>query len=102
MINAKKTEEFLKNISQRLSGRDDCKKVSYRVTIDITGVHMNPIVQVYPNRHRRKDTDKMDIVSFVHEYRMPKVKLDELVFGEYEYQFSSDQKSRKWRKLNET
>ena len=102
MINGKPTEYLLKCIAQRLAGREDCKKVNYQIHIDASGIHMYPTVKVFPNRYRRKETDKMDIVTFVYHYKMQGVKLDELVFGRYEYQLSSDGKKRRWRKLNET
>lgn len=101
MINAKPTEYLLKCIAQRLAGREDCKKISYCVDINASGIHMNPIVKVFPNRYRRKETDKMDIISFVHQYKMQGVGLDEFVFGSYEYQLSADGKKRRWRKINE-
>lgn len=100
MINAKQTENLLKHISSRLAGREDCKKVNYKVTIDASGIHMNPIIQVYPNRHRRKEADKMDVIQYVHQYKMPHIKINEFVFGQYEYQLSADGKNRRWRKLN--
>lgn len=101
MISAKQTEELLKHISSRLSGRDDCKKLNYKVVISEQGIHMEPIVYVYPNRYKRKETDKIDIISFIHN-QMSNVKLDELVFGRYEYQLSIDGKNRRWRKTGET
>ena len=101
MINAKKTENFLKHISSRLSGRDDCKKLNYKVTITATNITMEPLIQVYPNRYRRKEGDKVDIISYVHIYKMPQVALGDLVPGRYEYQLSADKKNRRWRKLDE-
>ncbi len=100
MTNGKITEQFLKAISQRLSGREDCKKVNYKVTIDSKGIHMDPIVNVYPNRYLRKEVNKMDIISYIQEYKMPSVGLEEFVTGRYEYQLSADTKNRRWRKLD--
>ena len=101
MINAKPTEDLLKSISQRLAGREDCKKIVYQISIDKDGIHMYPIVNVFPNRYNRKEVDKIDVITYVHEYRLPELKLDELVFGRYEYQLSSDGKKRRWRKVDE-
>lgn len=95
------TEFLLKSIAERLSGREDCKKVPFRVIIDHNGVRMNPIIMVYRNRYNRKETDKMDIVSFVHQYKMQSAKLTGFVFGIYEYQLSPDGRRRKWRKIDE-
>lgn len=96
---SKQTEYLLKSIAARLSGRDDCKKIPYKITIDAEGVNMFPIVYVYPNRYTRKEADKIDVVSFVHHYKMNNVLLSDFVFGTYEYQLSPDGKRRKWRKV---
>lgn len=96
------TEFLLKSISTRLSGREDCKQLEYVVTINENGVHMNPLVQVFPNRYQRKEKDKIDIVSYVHQYKMPNARLDGFVFGKYKYQLSADKTQRKWRKMNES
>lgn len=93
------TEFLLKSISARLSGREDCKKVTYKVTIDYSGVSMFPVVLVWPNRYMRKESDKLDIVSWVHLYRMPNALLSGFVFGTYEYQLSAEGKQRRWRKV---
>ena len=93
------TEFLLKCIAERLSGREDCKKVPYRVTIGIDGVTMWPLVMVYKDRYNRKETDKMDVVSFVHHYKMKNALLPGFVFGTYEYQLSVDGSRRKWRKV---
>lgn len=93
------TEYLLKSIANRLSGRDDCKKTCYRVTIDHSGVRMSPYIEVFPNRYTRKESDKIDIVSWVHLYKMNNARLSDFVFGTYEYQLSVDGKKRKWRKI---
>lgn len=93
------TEYLLKCISDRLSGRNDCKKVCYNVTINHNGVYMIPYTEVFPNRYTRKDSDKMDIVSWVQHYKMPNARLSDFVFGSYEYQLSVDGKQRRWRKV---
>lgn len=95
------TEYLLKAISARLSGREDAKKVVYRVKIDHSGVRMNPSFQVYPNRYMRKESDKIDVVSWVHAYKMNGSLLSEFVFGTYEYQLSAEGKQRRWRRIDE-
>lgn len=96
------TEYLLKSISERLSGREDCKRTEYIVTINDNGVNMSPLIQVFPNRYKRKEGDKIDIVSFVHQYKMSNARLDGFVFGTYKYQLTPDRKQRKWRKINES
>lgn len=94
------TEFLLKSIASRLSGREDCRKVPYKVTIDHNGVSMIPLVYVFPNRYKRKEADKVDIVSFIHSTKMHSALLDGFVFGTYEYELSADGTRRRWRKLN--
>ena len=60
---------------------------------------MFPLVLVWPNRYMRKEADKLDIVSWVHTFKMDKALLSEFVFGTYEYQLSAEGKQRRWRKV---
>lgn len=94
------TEFLLRSISSRLSGRDDCRKTVYTVKIDHNGVQMSPLIYVYPSKYKRKETDRIDIVSFVHQYKMNKAMLSQFVFGTYVYDLSGDTKSRRWRKVD--
>lgn len=94
------TEQLLKLIASRLAGREDCRGKCYQVIIDHNGVRMNPLIYVYPNRYKRKEIDKIDVVSFVHQYKMNNVLLSQFVFGTYEYSLSYDGGRRKWRKVN--
>lgn len=94
------TEKLLKAISNRLSGREDCKKLSYLVTIDHTGVKMNPLVQVYPNKHKRKESDLIDIISFIHASQFNNVELTDLIFGVYAYDVFEGLGKRRWRRLS--
>lgn len=96
----KQTEFLLKAISTRLSGREDCRNLTYRIKIDHNGVTMEPLIYVYKDRYSRKETDRLDIVSFIHQYKMKGAKLSGFVFGTYEYLSTSDNKRRKWRKVD--
>ena len=93
------TEFLLKAISTRLSSRDDCKGKPYTVKIDHNGVSMTPLVYVFPSRYKRKEGDQMDIVSFVHKYKMSSALLSDFVFGTYRYEQIGDSIKRKWRKV---
>lgn len=95
----KQTEFLLKTIAARLSGREDCKKVVYRVTIDHNGVRMFPRIEIFPNRYNRREADKTDVVSWVHLFKMKSALLSDFVFGVYEYQLSAEGKQRRWRKV---
>ena len=93
----KQTEFLLKSVAERLAGREDCRQITYTIMIDHNGVRMNPLIYVYPNRYKRKETDKIDIISFVHEYKMQGALLSDFVFGIYEYSLLGSK--RKWRKV---
>lgn len=95
----KQTEFLLKSIASRLSSREDCRDKVYQVIIDHNGVRMNPLIYVFPNRYKRKEADKLDIVSFIHQYKMGGSLLSNFVFGVYEYQPAYSSKRRKWRKI---
>ena len=96
---SQQTEFLLKAIATRLSGREDCRKIPYTVTIDHNGVTMSPLVYVFPNRYKRQESDKMEIVTFVHKHMMNGALLSGFVFGTYRYELSVDSKRRKWRKI---
>lgn len=96
VINGKLTEYLLRSISDRLAGREDCKGITYTVTIDHLGVTMSPLVYVFPNRYKKQQSDKLDIVSWVHEYKMPNAQLSEFVFGTYQYRQDGESKKRRW------
>lgn len=92
------TQELLKAISQRLSGRSDCKGVNYVVKIDYRGVSMTPHIFVFPNRYQRREVDKLDVVSYIHSKKFSNIRLDDLVEGTYIYTSTFDNTRRKWIK----
>ena len=95
----KNTEEFLKLLSYRLSGRTELSKVNYNVHISIGNkIRMSPVVYVYPNRYRRCETDKIDAVSFILSTFIGKDSR-KFVPGDYLYQSSIDNRRRKWIKI---
>ena len=98
--NGQQTEFLLKSIAERLSGREDCRKINYKVTINNNGVKMDPLVYVYKDRYSRKEIDLLDIVAYVHIKKMRGAKLSGFVFGTYEYQLSASGKKRRWRKTS--
>ena len=98
---SKCTQRLLKAVSDRLSGRDDCKGLTYLVDISIkNGVVMNPLIYVYPNKHRRAEADKIDIISFVHRYKLQDLSLDQLEFGTYEYRPIGQTQKRRWIRVS--
>lgn len=107
---SKLTQEFLKQIALHLSSRAECRGATYRVTISDSELTFHPKVEVFPDRHHRKSTDKVPVSFHVASHfvdmlnpRMENGKLyldtPELVPGVYEYQPSVDGKRRRWVKI---
>lgn len=127
---SKFTQKFLQTLSQHLSSREECKGLTYRIAIGVyddkvfpTQISMFeeelrhkrvcffPNVLVFPDRHHRKETDKVNVVTHVardhyddllctyQEEGCVFVQTDNLVKGVYEYQPSVDHKKRRWVRL---
>lgn len=127
---SKLTQQFLQCIAQHLSGRPECKGVAYRIAIGTydtvllpssismfeeelaqNRVLFSPNVFVFPDRYRRKDTDKVGVVYHVaanhfddmlltyQEDGCTFVNTENLVKGIYEYQSSVDNKKRRWVRI---
>lgn len=127
---SKLTQQFLQCIAQHLSSRPECKGISYRIAIGVYDsilypqevsmfekelsnkrVLFHPNIYVYPDRHHRKDTDKVGVVYHVasshfenmiltyQEDGCTYVDTDKLVCGVYEYQPSVDNKKRRWVRI---
>lgn len=120
------TVQFLRAISERLSGRASCRQIEYTVCIgmmDNTKHQMNisemndisnkvffyPERSVYPDRYHRQKTDLRDIVNHImksqfadtifdheDEYNDACFKPGSLVPGIYKYILSFDKKRRQW------
>ena len=62
------TERVLRTISDRLSYRQECNNVEYRVTIQFLGdrtyVTMFPNILVFPSIHQRKMSDKLPVLAY--------------------------------------
>lgn len=93
----KNTEKLLSSISTRLCGREDLKGCNYKIKINSKNkIAMDPLVFVYPNIHKRQQTDKTDVVSFIMDSQMSERGSRSFVAGEYVYQSSSSGKARRW------
>lgn len=92
---SEQTQKLLAAISDRLSSRQDCMLLEYTVTIDYRGVTMQPLVTVFPDIHHRQESDRIDIISFIHRYRMQDATLDQFEFGVYRYEHYTSKK-RRW------
>lgn len=118
LSDAQLTEFLLKATASRLSGREDCKGVTYKVEIsDEVPQHIKftPSTYVYPDQHRRKDSDRTPIIQHMLEFYLDEL-IDisnspdgsivivpkSLVPGTYEYVPSIDKKKRKWFKTSTT
>lgn len=95
----KNTEDLLKCIAKRLSGRDDLRYCNYVVHITAdNSVTMNPLTYVYPNRYRRHQTDKLEVTEYVLSTFERGARFVE---GTYKYQSSADNKKRRWMRTDE-
>ena len=108
------TLQLLQKVSKRLSGRDDCRFKEYQVTIhkeeELSKVSLNPNVDVFPDSHRRKQSDKVSVLRWAfnddvlsghayEEYGTIVIKNATYSPGLYVYKLSVDNKRRKWMKL---
>ena len=102
MSSAVKTEQFLKCLSTHLSGRAECRGVSYICTIyttterrrqldirDILGdtstckIVFHPNIAVYPDIHKRHDSSKCSVVEHVLKYHFPEIYKGVDIMGDY-------------------
>lgn len=129
MTNSVRTQQFLKRITRRLSGREDCRHVEYLIGIGVPVkphiytsdelkkhedyIYFDPDVYVYKDNKHRKDVDLFRIVDLIlhkyyenelvkgrDEYGNLKVDTSKLVKGVYKYQISMDGKRRRWIRYN--
>ena len=129
MNNSIRTQQFLRHVSRRLSGREDCKKVEFMIGIGyrfpganmITSPHIlddkyiffHPNIDVYKDKHHRKEVDLNGIVDHTIYKFYPDLILGYDLFGSiivdtskfirgvYQYQLSVDGKRRRWVRRNE-
>lgn len=100
---SKYTLEFLHTISSRLASRDDCKDVEYVVVASDgphgLGIRMQQTIYVFPNTHRRRESDKRTILEYVcDETNWPTNRIY-MVPGVYKYEKSVDGKRRRWTRV---
>lgn len=108
-----KTKEFLQLVALHLSGREDCRGVNYKVTLnEDKTVLFEPIVMVYPNKHQRKDSDKRIVTRHVLAEHMAYIfegsdsqgntliDTNWIIPGTYEYQSTYDNKRRRWVRVS--
>lgn len=122
---SKLTQSLLKCISDHLSGRKDCRRVTYRIAIGVKDKNQSatlsddciidymvaflPEIKIFPDTYHRKPTDKVSVISHVISEHFPEllyqknsvlyVDTDRLVKGIYEYQPSFDNKKRRWVRI---
>ncbi len=89
------TKEFLHLISNHLSSRKECKRMTYKVTIfENKNPTMDPVIEVFPSIHRRKIQDKTAVIN--HILQDHNIDVSDLVPGVYIYQISVNAKRRRW------
>ena len=92
------TYDLLHGISNKLSGRHDCRHVEYHVTIFDGNITMNPIIYVYPDPHHRRHYDKCNVIDHVLFNMHSKFTFrdTDLVDGVYIYKWNPIRKRRMW------
>jgi len=129
MTNSMRTQQFLRFIAKRLSGREDCKQVEFRIGIGELIPEDNPVrflipsdvaknyiffqpdTIVFRDMHHRSGRDKFRIVDLIlHKYFPELIKgqddlgnlivdTSKLVKGVYIYQKSYDGSRRRWVRM---
>lgn len=93
------TLDLLRLVSSHLSSRSEFVRKEYTVYItDGVGSYLitvDPYVEVFPNIHDRKKSDKRSVISHIFRYHMDKDNLN-LTCGVYQYQKSVTGKRRRW------
>lgn len=127
MTPSQRTQQYLKTLAERLSGRPDCKYVQFKVGIGhavVPGqpgdelipeqdyskyVFFSPNLTAYRDMHHRSDTDVFRIQELVIRKYFPELILGEdqygrfqvdtskLVLGVYEYQMATGGTSKRRR-----
>lgn len=111
----KLTEKFLKCISNHLYSRNDLKDVEYIVEISNQDnydlVSVTPRIEVFPNTHQRKQSDKRTVAQHVVFYHFKdiiagidndgeaKVSKGNLTSGTYVFMKFPFTKRRKWKRI---
>lgn len=109
----KRTQNLLSRISTRLSGRNDCKKVEYLLTItesedsNYCKIKFKPCIYIYPDRYHKQDTDLASIILYIVGQITNFTVIDDCIVvsrglflpGEYLYEFRKISKRRYWKKL---
>lgn len=112
MNRTKCTESLLRSVATHLSGRVDCRGITYTLCIDEQqNISFSPNIQVFPSRYRRKQEDKVPVIDHILFTHFSDIFLDRdasgkmviapntLVPGTYEYQPSFDNKRRRWVRI---
>ena len=108
------TVQFLKIVAKRLSGRTDCKQITYTVSILSTAegkqiITIKPQIYIFPNKYDRKPSNRNSILSYAAKklnYSYTEVSsgrivinTEELLSGVFEYRLSFDKRYRAWFKV---
>lgn len=102
------TKELLRHVSQRLSGREDCKQLEYEVEIGQNQVRFHPDIYTYRDMHHRSDKDRFRVADLIlHKYYSQYIIMRDIegnllidtsgfLEGIYRYQLSVKGKRRRW------
>ena len=121
-----RTQQFLRSIARRLSGRSDLKNANYVIGIGYPAdktrrkykmddeserIYFSPDVYCFRDMHHRSDKDKFRVADLILHKQFPElvkgrdeygelvVDISKLNTGVYEYQSSFDVKRRRWVRI---
>lgn len=128
MKNSQRTQQFLRHLTRRLSGREDCKQVEFKIGIgvrflestkitapkidDSRYIFFEPHINVYKDMYHRKDIDLRNIVDHIIQKYYSELILgwdtlgntlidtSEFVQGVYKYQLSVTGNRRRWVRVD--
>lgn len=130
MTNTYRTQLFLRQLTRRLSGRQDCKHVEFKIGIgvrfpestkltspkidDSRYIFFEPHINVYRDNHHRKAIDLRDVVDLIVQNYYSDliigwdtlgntlVDTSQFVQGVYQYKLSVTKHKRRWIRLDRT
>lgn len=110
-----RTENFLRLVSNRLSTRNICRNLTYKLSIyekdGYEYVSFEPDIFVYPDRYHKKYSDRCKVTDliicdnysvFINSIDVEsgiKLNLGTFIPGDYRYMYSFNNKRRHWIRL---
>ena len=94
-----RTQRLLRTISSHLYGKPENHQIEYIVTINHSGIHLEPNTMIFQNRYNRKPDTKVDVIDHLVQYH--DLDLDSSKYIQGTYKFCKSVKGvRKWKRVN--